>query len=89
MYHVRTDWVDPPTHHVHLSTPLGNPPTHPKGVRNMYTAPIGYRPVSQHASQTTLSFVLGRPHDTRTRPYGGRKAHDLPGSAAQIQPCGA
>ena len=36
---VRTGWLDPPTHHVHLSTPLGNPPTHPKAVRNMYTAP--------------------------------------------------
>ena len=48
-----------------------------------------YRPVRQHASQTTLSFVLGRPHDTRTGPCGGRRAHDPPGSAAQIQPCGA
>ena len=37
--HVGTHWVDPLTHHVHLSTPLGNPPTHPKSVRNMYTAP--------------------------------------------------
>ena len=45
--------------------------------------------MSQHASQTTLSFVLGRPHDTRTGPCGGRRAHDPPGSAAQIQPCGA
>ena len=38
-------WLVRPTHPpctvVHLSTPLGNPLTHAKAVRNMYTGPYG------------------------------------------------
>ena len=36
---VCTYYLNPPTHPVQLSTILGHPPTLPKGVRNMYTAP--------------------------------------------------
>ena len=36
---VCTYYLNPPTHPVQLSTILGNPPTLPKGVRNMYTVP--------------------------------------------------
>ena len=46
-----------PTHPVQLSTKLGNPPTLPKGVRNMYTSPYKLYPGDFHSRPTKRPWI--------------------------------